>query len=135
MDSSYYYDKYKENRDKVRSYEGDLKELKRALDNLTGSMDDEIRNVNQELEDLKSDLGKSIRHNSRFTSSMNEITCEKEKGVTADTDLSIVIRELEEEISRLEHQKNTAANHQESYYQQYETKKNEERQAFWDSLF
>lgn len=135
MDSSYYYDRYRENRDKVRSYEGNLKELRRALDNLTGSMDDEIRNVNKELDDLKSDLGKSVRHNSRFSSCANEITREKEKGVTADPDLSIVIRELEEEISRVDNLRNTAANNQENYYQQYKTKKDEERQAFWDSFF
>ena len=51
--SSYYYNLYKQKKNAVKSYDGDLKDLQKALDNLTDTMYDEIRNINNELEDLK----------------------------------------------------------------------------------
>lgn len=134
-DSSYYYDLYKRKRDDVRTYESDSKDLGKALSNLTDTMGDEIRAVNTELEDLKSDLTKSIRHNSRFSSCANLVTSEKEKAVTADPLLSVAVRELQEEISRLDKLKTAAINEREYYYGKYKAKKEEERKAFWDSIF
>ena len=81
--SSYYYNLYKQKKNAVKSYDGDLKDLQKSLDNLTDTMSDEIRAINNELEDLKSDLNKSVRHNSKFTSRANAVTAEKEKAVTA----------------------------------------------------
>lgn len=134
-DGSYYYALYKRKRDDVRAYESDSRDLSRVLSNLTDTMGDEIRAVNLELEDLKSDLSKSIRHNSGFSSSVSLATSEKEKVVTADPLLSVAVQELQEEIYRLSELKNAAINEREYYYGKYMTKKEEERKKFWDNIF
>ena len=134
-DSSYYYNLYKQKRDAVKSYDSDLKDLNKALSNLTDTMGDEIRAVNTELEDLKSDLNKGVRHNSSFTSRANAVTTEKEKAVTADPLLSVAVRELQEEISRINGLKSTAVGDRDYYYRKYKEKEEQERQEFWDKIF
>lgn len=133
--SSYYYNLYKQKKSAVKSYDDDIGDLRKALNNLTDTMNDEIRAVNNELDDLKSDLNKAIRHNAKFTSRANAVTSEKEKTVTADPDLSVAVRELEEEISRLNGLRTTAINDREYYYQQYKRKKEEERRELLDKIF
>lgn len=133
--SSYYYNLYKQKKNAVRSYDGDLKDLRKALDNLTDTMSDEIRAINNELEDLKSDLNKSVRHNSKFTSRANAVTAEKEKTVTADPHLSIAVRELQEEISRINGLRSQAITDRDYYYQKYNDKKEEERRELLDKIF
>ena len=133
--SAYYYKLYKQKKNEVKSYDGDLKDLQKALDNLTDTMSDEIRAINNELEDLKSDLNKSIRHNSKFTSRANAVTAEKEKTVTADPHLSIAVRELQEEISRINGLRSKAIADRDYYYQKYKDKKEEERKEFFDQFF
>ena len=133
--SSYYYNLYKQKKSAVKSYDDDISDLNNALNNLNDSMNDEIRAVNNELEDLKSDLNKAIRHNSIFTSRANSVTFEKEKVVTADPNLSVAVRELEEEISRLGGLRTTAVNDREFYYRRYKEKKEEERRELFDKIF
>ena len=133
--SSYYYNLYKQKKSAVKSYDGDLKDLQKALDNLTDTMNDEIRAINNELEDLKSDLNKSVRHNSKFTSRANAVTAEKEKTVTADPHLSIAVRELQEEISRINRLRSQAITDRDYYYQKYKDKKEEERRELLDNIF
>lgn len=133
--SSYYYNLYKQKKSAVNSYDDDLKDLRKALSNLTDTMSDEIRAINNELDDLKSDLNKSIRHNSKFTSRANAITAEKEKTVTADPNLSVAVRELEEEIARVNGLRNTAINDRDYYYRKYKEKKEQERQELLDKIF
>ncbi len=112
-----------------------MKDLQKALDNLTDTMNDEIRAINNELEDLKSDLNKSVRHNSKFTSRVNAVTAEKEKTVTADPHLSIAVRELQEEISRINGLRSQAITDRDYYYQKYKDKKEEERRELLDKIF
>lgn len=133
--SSYYYNLYKQKKSAVKSYDGDLKDLQKALDNLIDTMNDEIRAINNELEDLKSDLNKSVRHNSKFTSRANAVTSEKEKTVTADPHLSIAVRELQEEISRINGLRSQAITDRDYYYQKYKDKKEEERRELLDKIF
>lgn len=133
--SSYYYNLYKQKKNAVESYDYDLKDLRKVLSNLTDTMNDEIRAINNELNDLKSDLNMSIRHNSKFTSRVNAVTSEKEKAVTADSNLSVAVRELEEEISRLNGLRTTAINDRDYYYRKYKEKKEQECQALLDKIF
>ena len=133
--SSYYYNLYRQKKSAVNSYDDDLKDLRKALSNLTDTMSDEIRAINNELDDLKSDLNKSIRHNSKFTSRANAVAAEKEKTVTADPNLSVVVRELEEEIARVNGLRNTAINDRDYYYRKYKEKKEQERQELLDKIF
>ena len=133
--SSYYYNLYTQKRNSVNSYDANLKELRKALSNLTDTMSDEIRAVNNELDDLKSDLNKGIRHNSSFTSRANAFSAEKEKAVTADPFLGAAARELQDEISRINGLRNQAVTDRDRYYQQYRDKKDEERKALLDKIF
>lgn len=133
--SSYYYNLYKQKKNAVKSYDGDIADLRKALNNLTDTMNDEIRAINNELEDLKSDLNKAIRHNATFTSRANAVTVEKEKAVTADASLSIVVSELEEEISRLNGLRTEAISDRDYYYRKYQEKKEEERREFLNKIF
>lgn len=133
--SSYYYNLYKQKKNAVRSYDDDIGDLRKALNNLTDTMNDEIRAVNNELEDLKSDLNKAIRHNAKFTSRANAVTSEKEKAVTADSNLSVAVRELEEEISRLGRLRTTAINDRDYYYRKYKEKKEEEQSELLNKIF
>lgn len=121
--SSYYYDLYKQKKKDANSYDGNLKDLRKILSNLTDNMSDKIRAVNNELEDLKSDLNKGIRHNASFTSRASAVNAEKEKAVTADSLLSAAVRELQEEISRVNGLKNQAESDRDYYYQQYKNNK------------
>lgn len=133
--SSYYYNLYTQKKKEVDTYDKNLRDLRKALSNLTDTMSDEIRAVNNKLEDLKSDLNKGVRHNSRFTSQANAITAEKEKAVTADPLLSVAVRALQDEISRVNGLRNQAAIDRDNYYQQYQNKKEEERKALLDKIF
>lgn len=134
-DSGYYYNLYRQKKNAVNSYEGDIKDIDKALSNLTDRMYDEIRAVNNELDDLKEDLKKAVRHNGKFTSRANALGMEKEKAVTADPLLSVAVRELQEEISRLTSLKNQAIQDRDYYYQKYKAKKDEERKEFFSKIF
>ena len=134
-DSGYYYNLYCQKRSAVNSYEGDIKDVNKALSNLTDKMYDEIRAINNELDGLKEDLKKAVRHNAKFTSRANAFGAEKEKTVTADPFLSVAVRELQEEISRLTSLKNQAIQDRDYYYRKYKEKKEEERKEFFDKIF
>lgn len=126
--SSYWYNLYKGKRDLVKKYEGRIKELKTVLSNLQDNLWDEIRAVNNEIDDLKEDLNKGVRHNARFTSRANSLGSEKEKAASADTALRTSINEVDSEITRLTSLKNGAVTERDDYYRKYETAKEEERQ-------
>lgn len=132
--SSYYYSKYKEKRNAVYSYNDDIKDLRRALSNLTDTMYDEAQAVNKELDILKANLKSSVKHNLTFTSFANGLVEEKEKSVYSDAYLSSVITDLEDEISRLSSLKRSAENSRDYYYQLYKEKKEEERIEFLNNL-
>lgn len=132
--SSYYYSLYKQEKSAVNSYDDNLKDLRKVLNNLTDTMNDEIRAINNELNDLKSDLKKSIRHNSKFTSRANAVTTEKENNVAADPNLSIAVREIEEEIAHVSRLKNTAIHDRDYHYREYKEKKEQEHQDFLDKF-
>ncbi len=133
--SSYYYNVYKQKKNAVKSYDDDLKDLKKALDNLTDTMYDEIHAVNNTLEELKNNLNNSVRHNSKFTSRANEVVFEKEKTVTADPNLSIAVRELQEEVSRIKALRSQAVSDRDDFYRRYKNKKDEERQELLGKIF
>ena len=126
--SGYWYNLYKAKRDLVKTYEGQIKELRTILSNLQDNLWDEIRAVNNKIDDLKDDLNKGIRHNSRFTSKANALGTEKEKAVTADTSLRVSVNEVDGEIARLSSLKGTAERERDDYYSKYTTAKEEERQ-------
>lgn len=133
--SRYYHDIYKRKCSLVESCDDDLSVIQNVLEDIFEDMDDEISAVNREIDDLKSDLDKSVRHNSKFTASANLVMMEKEKGVTVDANLSIVVHELQDEISRIKAVRSKAVRERDAYYQKYKDKKAEESQEFLDNIF
>lgn len=132
--SSYYYNLYKQKRNEANKYEDDLRDLRKILNKLTGSMGDEIRAVNNELDDLKEDLKDSVRHNDKFSQSVRSISSEKEKAVTKDRYLRVAVNELEDEISRVTGLKNQAVKDRDYYKRKYEEEKAEERRELLAKL-
>lgn len=133
--SSYYYNQYKKQQNAARSYGNHKDNLQRILNTLTDSMYDEIRYVNNELDDLQEDLHRSIRHNSRFNNVANSLGRQKELGVTADVRLRVVVQEIQEEINSLNYKRNQSIQRQQDFYQDYRNKKEEERKAFFNKIF
>lgn len=124
--SNYYYQLYLKYKKEAEDYAENIKELKAIKNSLTGDFYDEQRNVNVELEDLKEDLKKSVRHDSKFTSTASECLNQKEKTATADRNLNQVIVALENEISALETKKIMAEASRDTNYRQYEREKRAE---------
>ena len=133
--SSYYYDAYKREKRKVKDYQENLSELKDIRYNLRNTLTDEIRSVNTEIDDLRSDLKESVRHNSKFTSHVGDIYDEREKYVSSDSYLSTAIGELDDEITRINNLKDEAESDRDYYYRKYEQKKEEEYQAWLRTLY
>lgn len=134
-DSKYYKDRYKQAKKKAEKYEDSISDLNKILSSLTDDMYDEIRNVNNKIDDLKTELLEGVRHNSKFTNSANALLSEKEKATSADLNLQVVIQCLEDEIRALNGKKNQAETDRDSYKTKYDDAKKQERDDFWDSIF
>lgn len=119
LDKAYYYKLYEQKKKEVESYEKNLEDLNKAYNNLTNKMEDEISAVNSEFEDLKEDLKKSVRHNTKFSSNVNAVTNNKEKVVTADSFLNVAVSNLEDEIYHIDMLKKEAIDDRNEYYGKY----------------
>lgn len=133
--SNYYYDEYKQNKNNARKYEDSLKKLNNIYADLIYNMGDEISSINGKLEDLKSDLFKSIRHNGYFEVRTDAITYEQERSVTSDSYLNIAIRCLEDELRKIGNKKNQSEQNRDYYYGQYREQKDQERREFFNNIF
>lgn len=133
-DSGYYWSMYWKKRKEVNSLKDDIKDIEKIRDNLCDDFYDEIRNVNNELDALKADMNRAVRHNAVFTAQANSLGSEKEKAVTADSMLGTTVRELNEEVSRLNAKRNQAESDRDYYYRKYEEKKEEEKKELWNKI-
>lgn len=130
-DSAYYYKKYKSKKSAVKTYEDNIGDLQKIKSALTDNLYDEIRNVNNELDALMEDLKKGVRHNSTFTRRANDFGWKKEKAATADGNLLVSVRELEEEINSLTTKKNQAVFDRDFYQNKCKEKLEEEGKPSW----
>ena len=132
--SSYYYSMYKKEKEKAKTQSKDISSLQTILNRLTGEFYDEQSNVNRELDDLKEDLNKAIRHLSKFNIIVNDCYSYKEKTSTADSSLNSAIDSLENEIASLNSKQATAEQNRDYYYNKYKEEKEKERQEFLNSI-
>lgn len=132
--SSYYYRKYKDYRDKVKTLKNQITKLNDIKNSLINNFYDEQSNVNKEINDLKDELKESIRHDSKFNTIASGYNKYKEKVSTADKSLGSTAEAIDSEISNLNSQKQTAERNRDSYYQKYEREKENERQRVLSSL-
>lgn len=132
--SSYYYGQYNSYKKEASRYDKNIKALIKIRDSLTSDFYDEQSNVNKELSDLKDDLKKSVRHDPKFSVIASECESYKEKSTTADANLNCAVIALENEIATLNQKKSVAEQNRDAQYRSYTTAKQEERQAWLDSL-
>lgn len=132
--SSYYYELYKKYKKLAKEYGDNIKDLQKINNTVSDDLYSKIQSVNNELDNLKEDLVKSVRHNSDFSKTTNSLPSKKEKGVSSDNNMRNVTNELSDEISELNRKKNDAEDDRDYYYRRYQEKKQEEREAFLKSL-
>ena len=132
--SSYYYSLYKKEKENANAYSKNSSSLQTILNRLTGEFYDEQSSVNSELDDLKEDLNKAVRHLSKFSIIVNDCYTYKEKVSTADTYLNSAVDSLEDEIASLNSRQITAEQNRDYYYNRYKEEKEKERQEFLNSL-
>lgn len=133
--SKYYNQKYKQYKEEAKNLGKNESTLNKILTNLRDTFDDEVRNVNSEYEDLKSDLKKAVRHDSTFTVAADSLPGKKERKTNSDSKLSSAISSLEDELRNVGQKKRTAESNRDTNKQNYDNKKREEREAFWNSIF
>ena len=126
--SSYYYEKYKTYRDKVKTLQGNITKLTNIRNSLTNNFYTEQTYVNNELNGLKVDLKKAVRHVQEFNTIADECDDFKEEPATVDTNLYSAVDGLESEISSLKTQKETTEEKRDSYYRSYQREKENEGQ-------
>ncbi len=132
--SSYYYSMYKKEKEKAKTQSKDISSLQTILNRLTGEFYDEQSNVNRELDDLKEDLNKAVRHLSKFNIIVNDCYSYKEKTSTADSSLNSAIDSLENEIASLNSKQAITEQNRDYYYNKYKEEKEKERQEFLNSI-
>lgn len=125
--SSYYYGKYKECERKIKTLDKSISELVKIRNSVTGEFYDEQANVNKELDDLREDLQKAVRHEPGFTANAGNCDSHKEKTSTADAKLSGTANAVENEIASLEAQKRNAEYNKNLNQRRYREEKEKER--------
>lgn len=133
--SKYYKQKYKQYKTEAKSLKNNESSLNKILANLRDTFDDEVRNVNNEYEELKSDLKKAVRHDSTFTVAADSLPGKKERRTSSDAKLSSAISSIEDELRDVGQKKRTAESNRDINEQNYNNKKREETEAFWNNLF
>lgn len=134
QDSKAYYSQYNLYKKQAMEYGKNIEALTKIKDNLVNNMYDEQGDVNKELNDLREDLHKSVRHDPTFSVIASEAASHKEKSVAADAHLNHAVSALENEIASLNSKKITAEQNRDAQYQSYKTAKEQERQEWLDSL-
>ncbi|MCM1543140.1 MAG: hypothetical protein NC121_18035 [Blautia sp.] len=124
--SSYHYGKYQEYKKLAQRYGKNISALTDIKNNLTGSFCDEQGDVNRELDELKEDLNKAVRHDSRFSVIAGGCDMYKERSTTADACLNHAVIALENEIASLNARKMTAEQNSDAEYRNYEEAKRRE---------
>lgn len=127
--SAFFLALYKQKVEEIKEYEENIKDLTKIQRSLNGDLEDEIRGVNQGIEDLKAELVESIRHNSIFINHKDELDDEKEKSASQDSKLAEAEGNIGNELTRLEGKKNAAISARDSYWRQYQEAKRIEEEA------
>lgn len=126
--SLYYLGQYHQYKSTVKSLNKNIEALTNIRNKLGSDYYDEQGNTNKELNDLKEDLNKAVRHDGNWDAIASQCELYKEKAATADTNLNSAIDYLDEEIRSLNSQKSTAESNQNQAYSNYQTQKNSEIQ-------
>ena len=133
--SDYYKSQYNANKTKAKNLGKNEECLERIYNALVNNMSGKICDVNNELENIKTEMKKGVRHNGTYTSRANVVSNSHEKGTSADSELHVAISALDDELRDVRRKKATAISNRDSYQRQYKDKRKEERQEFLNNLF
>lgn len=132
--SSYYYSLYTQYKAEVSNLQKNIEALTKIVNGISSDYYDEQSNVNRELNDLKEDLQKAVRHDNTWNTIASKCESYKEKSSSADSNLNSASSYLNEEIRSLNSKKSTAESNRDQAYRDYESAKDAEYQAWLDSL-
>lgn len=132
-DSSYYYGLYTDYKSKVSFLKKNIDSLNKIRNKITEN-DDEQRNVNKKIDDLKDDLDNAVRHDNTWSQIASECENYKEKSSECDGNLKSAIESLDAEINSLKAQKSSAESARDQAYSDYEREKDEEYKRWLESL-
>lgn len=136
--SSYWKSQMNNSRKQIDALEDDIEELKKIKVRVENNLSDEVSNINGKINDLKEDLGKSVRHNSTFNANKNRLNDEKEQFVYNDNFMNAVVRWIQEEINQLNRKTEAEQNNLDAYNRQYNNAKSaedEERRKKIEKIF
>lgn len=128
--SGYYKQQYKQYKEDAKNYEKYEKELEKIHGNLADDLYDEVKDVNKELDDLKADLKKAVRHNQFFTNKAEDFEDNKECNTSIDAQLSGAEGCISDEIGEVRRKKDNAIRERDRNKELYDDKKDEERAEF-----
>lgn len=126
MKSKEYYALWDKEKKQVTKYKGRINELKAIIDNLNWSFDDEVRDSNNYISELYTDIGEAIKNGASISVLKENVQAQKNFYPESDTKLSNVYVEINNEINRLTRKKLNAEANRDYYKKEYTVALSEE---------
>ena len=126
MKSKEYYALWDKEKKQVTKYKGRINELKAIIDNLNWSFDDEVRDSNNYISGLYTDIGEAIKNGASISVLKENVQAQKNFYPESDTKLSNVYVEINNEINRLTRKKLNAEANRDYYKKEYTVALSEE---------
>ena len=102
----------------ISKYDRDIKALKAVSDNIANQLRDEIQASNTSINELKTDLNNSVRHNVVFDINTNKLDSHKQKTVIADEYIRSADDCVQDEINKLKKARAKAIDERTDYERQ-----------------
>ena len=132
--SSSYNRQYRQCKQNVENCDRNIRDLERIRNSLNNDYHDKQRNVNIQLNELREDLEKSVRHDSAFRRTQEACWENQEKATNADSCLNQAVAALDQELQELYRRKNQEEARRDQYYAMYEQQKEKERQEWLERM-
>lgn len=134
MTSSDYYNSYLGYRDEVNTLQTKINFLTQKRNILLNNLEYEQVGINYELDILKGDMERAVRHDDKWDSIITNMDLFRQSSSTSDTNIKSAIENLGTQISLLTSEKDTAETSRDCAYREYQDEKEREYQAFLKSL-
>lgn len=134
MTSSDYYNSYLRYRDEVNTLQTKINFLTQKRNILLNNLEYEQVGINYELDILKGDMERAVRHDDKWDSIITNMDLFRQSSSTSDTNIKSAIENLGTQISLLTSEKDTAETSRDCAYREYQDEKEREYQAFLKSL-
>lgn len=132
--SSYYYNLHNQHWAKAKKYQKWIDYLSPLKSKLENNFDDDVRLVNNKIDDLQADLKCGVRLNDTYTKNAEDLENKKEESPVQDTTLSAAISSIGSEISSLQAKKANEEQWANEAYQNYLKALEEEKREAQEAL-